>query len=43
MHWSEDPERNLALDAVERSIARLKASVFHGIVGTFAPGTAASC
>jgi acetoin utilization protein AcuC len=43
MHWSEDPERNLALDAVERSIARLKASVFPGIVGTFAPGTAASC
>jgi acetoin utilization protein AcuC len=28
MHWSEERERNLALDAVEKSIACLKKTVF---------------
>jgi len=35
MHWSEEHERNLALDAVEKSIARLKETVFPGILGTY--------
>lgn len=35
MHWSEDHERNLALDAVEKSIALLKKSIFPGILGTY--------
>jgi acetoin utilization protein AcuC len=35
MHWSEEYERNLALDAVEKSIARIRASIFPGIVGTY--------
>jgi acetoin utilization protein AcuC len=33
MHWSEEHERNLALDAVEKSIARLRETVFPGILG----------
>ncbi|MBK5274640.1 MAG: acetoin utilization protein AcuC [Desulfuromonadales bacterium] len=33
MHWSDDQERNLALDAVEKSIATLKKTVFPGILG----------
>ena len=32
MHWSEEHERNLALDAVEKSITRLKETVFPGIL-----------
>jgi acetoin utilization protein AcuC len=35
MHWSDEHERNLALDAVEKSIARLKETVFPGILGTY--------
>jgi acetoin utilization protein AcuC len=35
MHWSEEDERNLALDAVEKSIARIRAAIFPGIVGTY--------
>jgi acetoin utilization protein AcuC len=35
MHWSEEHERNLALDAVEKSIAQLKETVFPGILGTY--------
>lgn len=35
MHWSEESERNLALDAVEKSIARIKAAIFPGIIGTY--------
>ncbi len=35
MHWSEEHERNLALDAVEKSIALLKKSIFPGILGTY--------
>ena len=32
MHWSEEHERNLALDAVEKSIARLRKTVFTTIL-----------
>jgi acetoin utilization protein AcuC len=32
MHWSEENERNLALDAVEKSIARLRETVFPGLL-----------
>jgi acetoin utilization protein AcuC len=35
MHWSEEYERNQALDAVEKSIARIRAAIFPGIVGTY--------
>lgn len=35
MHWSEEHERNLALDAVEKSIALIKKNVFPGIIGTY--------
>jgi acetoin utilization protein AcuC len=35
MHWSEEHERNLALDAVEKSIAKLKKTIFPGIIGTY--------
>lgn len=35
MHWSEEYERNLALDAVEKSIARIRAAIFPGIIGTY--------
>ena len=35
MHWSEDYERNQALDAVEKSIARIRSAIFPGIVGTY--------
>jgi acetoin utilization protein AcuC len=35
MHWSEEHERNQALDAVEKSIALLKKTVFPGIIGSY--------
>jgi acetoin utilization protein AcuC len=35
MHWSEEHERNLALDAVEKSISRIKKTVFPAILGTY--------
>lgn len=35
MHWSDEQERNLALDAVEKSIAVLKKSIFPGIIGSY--------
>ncbi|HEX9024484.1 MAG TPA: acetoin utilization protein AcuC [Geobacteraceae bacterium] len=35
MHWSEEHERNLALAAVERSISRIRESIFPGIIGTY--------
>jgi len=35
MHWSEEHERNLALDAVENSIARLRETVFPGLLGRY--------
>jgi len=35
MHWSEEQERNLALDAVEKSIATLRKTVFPGILGRY--------
>ena len=39
MHWSDEHERNLALDAVEKSIALLRQTVFPGILGTHARST----
>jgi acetoin utilization protein AcuC len=35
MHWSGEFERNLALTAVEKSIARIKESVFPRIIGRY--------
>ena len=35
MHWSDDADRNLALDAVEKSIARIKKTVFPVILDTY--------
>lgn len=33
MHWADETERNLALDAAERSIARIKSTIFPRILG----------
>lgn len=35
MHWSEETERNLALDAVEKSISRIRKTIFPKLVGTY--------
>jgi acetoin utilization protein AcuC len=35
MHWSEEHDRNLALEAVERSIGRIRESIFPRIIGTY--------
>ena len=35
MHWAEDHDRNLALNAVEKSIARLKETIFPVIIGRY--------
>jgi acetoin utilization protein AcuC len=35
MHWSEEHERNLALDAVESSICRIRKTIFPGIIGAY--------
>jgi acetoin utilization protein AcuC len=35
MHWSEEQERNLALEAVEKSIARIRKTIFPAIIGTY--------
>jgi acetoin utilization protein AcuC len=35
MHWAEDHDRNLALESVEKSIARLKKTIFPVIIGTY--------
>jgi acetoin utilization protein AcuC len=35
MHWSEEHERNLALDSVEKSIALIKKTIFPGIIGSY--------
>jgi acetoin utilization protein AcuC len=35
MHWAEAHERDLALDAVEKSIARIRQTVFPGILGSY--------
>lgn len=34
MHWADDEDRNRALAAVEKSIARVKKSIFPGIIGS---------
>jgi acetoin utilization protein AcuC len=34
MHWAEETERNLALDAVEKSIALLRKSIFPLLIGS---------
>lgn len=36
MHWAEEDDRNRALDAVERSIAAIRESVFPVIIGRYA-------
>jgi acetoin utilization protein AcuC len=33
VHWAEEAERNLAQDAVGKSIARIKKTIFPGIIG----------
>jgi len=35
MHWASEEDRNLALAAVETSIARIKKSIFPGIIGRY--------
>lgn len=35
MHWAEDDDRNLALDAVEKSIAAIRKTVFPVIIGRY--------
>ncbi len=35
MHWADEDERELALTAVEKSIARVKATIFPGILGSY--------
>lgn len=35
MHWADEAERTLALTAVEKSIARIKRTVFPGILGNY--------
>ncbi len=36
MHWAEEDDRNRALDAVERSIAAIRASIFPVLIGRYA-------
>ena len=33
MHWAQEDERNAALDAVEKSIAQVRATVFPVLIG----------
>jgi acetoin utilization protein AcuC len=35
MHWADEEERALALAAVEKSIARIKKTIFPGILGSY--------
>jgi len=35
MHWADEADRIQALDAVEESIARIKKTIFPGILGTY--------
>ena len=35
MHWSEEHERNQALSAVEKSISRIRETIFPVIIGTY--------
>ena len=35
MHWSEEADRNLALDAVENSISRIRSTIFPKLIGTY--------
>ena len=35
MHWAEEHERNLALDAVEKSIGLIRKTIFPGIIGNY--------
>jgi acetoin utilization protein AcuC len=35
MHWAEEDERAVALAAVEKSIARIKKTIFPGILGSY--------
>jgi acetoin utilization protein AcuC len=35
MHWADEDERTVALAAVEKSIARIKKTVFPGILGSY--------
>lgn len=35
MHWSDEADRNLALDAVEKSIALIRENIFPGIIGRY--------
>ncbi|BCS52091.1 acetoin utilization protein AcuC [Geobacter sp. SVR] len=37
MHWSEEQERNIALEAAEKSIARIKELIFPVIIGRYSP------
>jgi acetoin utilization protein AcuC len=35
MHWAPEEDRNLALESVEKSIARIRKNVFPGIIGRY--------
>lgn len=35
MHWSDEHDRDLALEAVEKSICRIKKTIFPGIIGQY--------
>ena len=35
MHWAPEEDRNLALESVEKSIARIKKNIFPGIIGRY--------
>ena len=35
LHWADEGERTLALAAVEKSIARVKKTIFPGILGRY--------
>jgi acetoin utilization protein AcuC len=35
MHWAEEDDRTVALAAVEKSIARIKKTIFPGILGSY--------
>jgi acetoin utilization protein AcuC len=39
MHWADEEERTLALAAVEKSIARIKKTIFPGILGSYGDTT----
>jgi acetoin utilization protein AcuC len=35
MHWAQEDDRNAALDAVEKSIAQVRATIFPVLIGAY--------